>query len=98
MIVISNHAALRYVQRVMGLVDVVSLNKKQLNKVKARILSTIKEYLPMPFGTLWLEGAGYVFKEDVLVTVKLRDSEGVKRFCGGITRSGKKIKKEYRRG
>ncbi len=100
MIVVTKHAALRYTQRVMGLKDVKGLGEDQLSAVRAKIngfmidkYKMVKNISSLESCVITAEGFDYVFENNTLVTVKVKDGEIQSHLKGGVMKSGKKVKK-----
>ncbi len=103
MVFISDHAAVKYANRVMGIEqvkDTEDLSFVQMKSLKCKILVVLDWYIQsihdLVDGWFIVDGVAYVIENNVVITVKnvAKDREGqTKRFKGGITSSGKKIKK-----
>ena len=94
---VSNHAALRYIERVMELEVPSSVSKKQMKAVKSKIqgiLGSSKSATLMGTGEYTIDKIIYCIKSYNVTTVKLIQNVGFYRtISGGRTNSGAKIKK-----
>ena len=107
MLDVKYHACLRYVERVMGVKDVEELSEVQLVQLRLKITEELEPYLStirtLKSGSFIVDGISYNIVNENVITVTIpnsKDKDGCgkddlayKRVIGGITKSGKKIKK-----
>ncbi len=107
MLDVKYHACLRYVERVMGVKDVTKLSEVQLVQLRLKITAVLEPYLStiqtLKSGSFIVDGISYDIVNENVVTVTIPNSKdkdeygkedlAYKRVIGGITKSGKKIKK-----
>ena len=96
---ITKHAALRYVQRVMGLEHIEELTEQQISAAKRRIFDVVvpKKHLIQKIGRceINIDDHWWVFTDGALVTIKDKtDTPTMRKYRGNRMRSGCKLKKK----
>ena len=101
-IAVSTHACERYAERVMELGEDIKLNKDQEDAIRTKILKCFTEKFGRmefyPNGKYTCADAEYVIKNGVIVTSTNIVSENIREFKGGVTHSGRKVKKTTKAG
>ena len=100
MIYVSDHVAVQFANRVMGMKQIKKpqhLSFIQMKQLKCKVLNVLDKYVKqiheLHDGWFVVDGFTYVIEAFVVITVFDSAAGPSSEFKGGITQSGKKLKK-----